>query len=178
MPVVSGPGPNGTELDQKGLTYTSDPLEADIEVTGHPIAHLWISSDNKDCDVMIFLEDVDPSGRSTYITDGRLRASLRTVNISPYNFLKLPWHRAYPADEKLLTPGEPVKLEIDMIPTPYVFKAGNRIRFAITGSQGRIYDLKKQGSPNAPTSISVYHEKSRESLVVLPVVPHAGYGYQ
>ena len=30
MSVVSGPGPDGTELDQKGLTYTSNPLEADF----------------------------------------------------------------------------------------------------------------------------------------------------
>ena len=170
MPVASGPGPEGTELDQKGLTYTSALLKSDLEVTGHPMVQLWISSDNRDCDVMVFLEDVDPTGKSTYITDGRLRVSLRTVNPPPYNFLGLPWHRAYPEDEKLLTPGEPVKLEIDMLPTAYRFKAGHRIRFVIAGSQDRIFDLRKQGSPNAPTSIRVYRSQTLGSYVVLPTV--------
>jgi uncharacterized protein len=170
MPVVWGPGPNGTELDQKGLTYTTDPLEADLEVTGHPMVQLWVSSDNKDGDFMVFLEDVDPTGKSTYITDGRLRASLRAVTSPPYDFLGLPWHRAYREDEMLLTPGQPVKLYIDMMPTSYVFKTGNRIRFTVAGSQDRIYDLKKQDSPHAPESVSVYRNKILESFVELPVV--------
>ena len=174
MPVISGAGPGGTELDQRGLTYTSEPLEADLEVTGHPMVELWVSSDNRDADFMVFIEDVDPKGRSTYITDGRLRASLRAVNTPPYNFLSLPWHRAYPEDEMLLTPRQPVKLDIDMMPTSYVFKEGHHIRFAITGSQGRIFDLKKQGNPNVPTSVSVYRKKSLESFVVLPVVTKSG----
>jgi len=33
-----------SENDRKGLTYTTDPLEHPLEVTGHPVAHLWIGS--------------------------------------------------------------------------------------------------------------------------------------
>jgi putative CocE/NonD family hydrolase len=138
------------------------------------MVQLWVSSDSQDGDFMVFLEDVDPTGKSTYITDGRLRASLRAVNTPPYNFLELPWHRGYPEDEKLLIPGQPVKLEIDMMPTSYVFKAGNRIRLAISGSQGRIYDLKKQGNPNAPASVSIYRNKNLVSFVALPVMTKSG----
>jgi predicted acyl esterase len=62
------------------------------------------------------------------------------------------------------------ELDIDMMPTSYVFKAGNRIRLAISRSQGRNYDLKKQGNPNTPTSVSTYRNKTLVSFVALPVV--------
>jgi len=64
--------------DTKGLTYTTEPLAADIEVTGHPVAQLWISSDHNDGDFVANLEEVDgTTGASVLISTGKLRASLR-----------------------------------------------------------------------------------------------------
>ena len=31
--------------DEKALTYTTLPLETDVEVTGHPVVHLWLVTD-------------------------------------------------------------------------------------------------------------------------------------
>ena len=82
-PAVSQPVPNGHEFDEKGLTYTSAPLTKNTKVNGLPVMNLWVASDNRDADFIVILEDVDPQGNSHYVSDGRLRASLRQVHQSP-----------------------------------------------------------------------------------------------
>ena len=37
--------------DEKALTYTTPPLETYVEVTGHPIIHLWLAASAPDLDV-------------------------------------------------------------------------------------------------------------------------------
>jgi hypothetical protein len=160
-PVYKGP----TEWDQKGLTYTSEPLGEDLEVRGHPLASLWLSSSTTDADVFVFLEDVDGAGNSTYVSDGRLRASLRATSNAPYNFLGLPWHRAFKEVDHPLTPGQPVQLSIDLMPTSTVFQKGHRMRFTVTGSQGRT-NYRKQ---NPPPRISIYRDRLHRSYVELPI---------
>ena len=46
--------------DAKALTYTTAPLEADTEITGHPVAHLWLTTDAPDLDIFVYLEEVEP----------------------------------------------------------------------------------------------------------------------
>ena len=60
--------------DRLSLTHTSAPLAHDTEVIGTPVARLWIASDDPDLNLYAVLEDVAPDGRSSYVTDGRLRA--------------------------------------------------------------------------------------------------------
>jgi len=58
-----------TEKDRQCLTYTSGPLEQDIEVTGHPIVNLWVSSTADNGDFFVYLEDVDERGEAYYVTE-------------------------------------------------------------------------------------------------------------
>jgi putative CocE/NonD family hydrolase len=167
-PVGAKPSYKGaSEWDQKGMTWTSEPLASDLKVTGHAIVSVWISSSSDDADVFVFLEDVDEAGNSAYVSDGRLRASLRAVHAPPYDFLDLPWHRAFKQDEHKLTPGKPVKLLIDLMPTATIFKKGHRIRVAITGSQGRT----NYARPQTPPTISIHRNRLRASHIALPVTP-------
>lgn len=163
-PVPSGKP--GTEFDLKGLTYTSEPLASDLKITGHPLITLWVASDTTDADVFVVLEDVSEDGTSQYVTDGRLRLSMRAVHDPPYDFLGLPWRRCHKEDERLLTPGTPYKVTFDLMPTSYVFKKGHRIRIAINGSQGRIVYFK----PDPPYTMTIYREQVRPSYIVLPTV--------
>jgi uncharacterized protein len=162
------PRPTGTVIDQKGLTYTTDPLGQDLTVKGHAMATLWVSSNNSDAAFWAILEDVYPDGTSYVIADGRLRASLRSVQNAPYNFLGLPWHRAYQADEQLLTYGQIVRLDIDILPTTHIFKAGHRIRLAITNTIGGMFVNLPKYDP--PSTISLYRNKVYASTLTLPVV--------
>ncbi len=159
-PITKG----ASEWDQKGLTWTSTPLSADVEVIGHPQAHLWFACSATDADIFVVLEDVDEAGNAQYVADGRLRASLRATHQPPYNFLNLPWHRSYKIDEHKLTPGQPVKLAIDMMPTAMLFKKGHRIRLALTGSQGRT-NYQQQ---TVPPTLSILRSATHVSYLSLP----------
>jgi len=163
------PRPTGKELDQKGLTYTTAPLEADLEVTGHPIVNLWITSTAPDAGLFFTLEDVDPSGNSIYVGDGRLRASLRSIHTPPFNKLGLPWHRCFQEDEQKLVSGQMVQLVTDMLPTSYVFKQGHRIRFVITALMAGWFVNPPKYDP--PPVISVYRDANHPAFITLPVIP-------
>ncbi len=162
---VLPPYKGATEWDQKGLTWTSEPLSADTEIAGHPIVSLWLSVSAEDADIFVFLENVDAEGNSVYVSDGRLRASLRAIHKPDYDFLDLPWHRAYKVDEHKLTPEKPVKLAIDLMPTATIFKAGHRIRLTVTGSQGR---TNYQQLNPAPT-LHIYRDALHPSYLALPL---------
>ena len=76
---------SATDRDAKSLHWTSPVLTEDLEVTGHPVARLWLSADAPDVDVFVHLEHVDANSVSTYVTDGRLRASHRRLHRAPYD---------------------------------------------------------------------------------------------
>jgi putative CocE/NonD family hydrolase len=161
-----------TNTDSKGLTYTTAPLNEDVEVTGHPVVHLWASSTSEDGDFHVFLEEVDgATNKSTMVTNGIMRASSRLLQRdSPWTEMGIPYHRCYEEDAKLLTPGKAVELTFDLYATSYVFRAGNRIRLTITGSNAPTYDGLVE-SP-APT-VSVYRDRGHDSYIELPVIPAA-----
>ena len=168
-PVVSMPVPSAAEFNEKGLTYTTAPLTATTKVNGLPVMTLWVASDNRDADFIVTLEDVDTQGHSYYVSDGRLRASLRQVNTPPYDFLGLPWHRAYAEDERKLSPGEPVQLEMTMMPTSYVFRKGHRMRVSVTGAVGKVFNMEPANNEDAPTRVSVYRDQDHPSFISLPL---------
>ena len=72
-------GPGGRR-DERLLTYTSGPLRGDLEVTGHPLVTLFVSSTASDGAFFVYLEDIGPDGEATYVTEGQLRAVHRRVS--------------------------------------------------------------------------------------------------
>lgn len=120
--------------DGRMAVWTSPVLEAETEVTGHALARLWIASDAEDAGIILYLEDVGPDGQTRYVTEGRLRAlpqdGARARRLSPYR----PLAPDGVADAELLTPGEPTLLEIPLMPTSWLFRAGHRIRLALAGA--------------------------------------------
>ena len=153
--------------DAKGLTYTTPPLASDVEVTGHPVIHLWITSTAKDGDFFAYLEDVDASNNSHYVTQGQLRASHRAVSTASFDYLGLPYHRSYAADASDL-PKEPVELLFDLQPTSYIFGAGHRIRLTITCADQHNF-LTPQLNP--PPTVTLYWDAKHPSYIDLPVIP-------
>jgi putative CocE/NonD family hydrolase len=153
--------------DQKALTYTTLPLEADLEVTGHPEAHLWLSTDAPDLDVFVYLEEVDGSGKSTYITEGTLRASHRSMSQAPYNNLGLPFHSHYQSDLAPISPGQPVELVFSLLPTSYRFPKGSRIRVTVAFSDADNFETPVI---DPSSTLHLLRDKNHPSFVQLPVV--------
>ncbi len=157
------------ENDAKALTFTTAPLGEDLEVTGHPVVSLWISSTAKDGDFFLYLEDVDDGGKSSYVTEGALRASHRRLSPAPYDNLGLPWHRSHREDAVPLAAG-PVELRFDLQPTSILFRKGHRIRVAITGA-----DAANHTPPQAPPPfVTLWRDRRHPSHIELPVIPDSG----
>jgi putative CocE/NonD family hydrolase len=157
-----------TVQGKKSLTYTTAPLSEALEITGHPVVHLWVTANADDADFFVYLEEVDADGYAHYISEGMLRASHRALDKAPYNNLGLPWHRSYAEDLKALPKGEPVELVFDLLPTSNIFDVGHRIRIRMTGADVDSY-LTPKLDP-APV-VTIFREAAHASYVDFPVIP-------
>jgi hypothetical protein len=77
--------------------------------------------------VFVYLEDVDSTGKSTYVTEGVLRASHRKLATPPFENFGLPWTRSYKEDISPL-PDRPTELVFDLLPTAKRFNIGHRMQ--------------------------------------------------
>ena len=159
--------PNMRSNDAKSLTYTMQPLETPVIIAGHPIVHLWLSTDISDLDVFVYLEEADGNGNSTYITEGQLRASHRTLSLPPFVNFGLPWHNYFQSELQPITAGEPVEMMFDLRPTAWQFSPGNQIRITVAFvDSGNFY------TPviDPPPSIQLLRDGTHPSFIELPLV--------
>jgi hypothetical protein len=155
-----------TANDIKGLTYTTAPLVEDLDVTGHPILHLWISSTASDGDFIGFLEEIDSKGISRYISEGCLRASHRALEQPPYENFGLPYHRSAEKDITPLVPGQAAELIFDFLPVSNIFNAGNRLRVTIVCADKD--NLETPAITPAPR-LTIFRNAKAPSRLDLPV---------
>lgn len=112
------------EAEKSSLTYTTEVLDQDVNVTGNITAAIYASSNRKDTDFVVRLTDVSPDGKSTLITDGIIRARFR-----------------YGQDKEVfMEPGKVYPFEIKLGNTSHTFKEGHRIRIAIASSNFPHFD--------------------------------------
>ncbi len=163
--------PDRAEEDSKLLTYTSLPLTKDIEITGHPVITLYVTSTATDGSFFIYLEDVDPTGKVTYITEGQLRAIHRKISADPppYNLL-VPYHSFKRKDAMPLVLGEIAELKFGLLPTSVLVKKDHQMRIAIAGHDKDTFArIPSKGTP----VITVIRNKLHPSFIDLPVIMHA-----
>ena len=150
------------------LVFQTDPLQEDVEVTGEIRVKFWASSSALDTDFTAKLVDVYPAntdypgGFDLNIGDGIVRARYRDSR----------------TEEKLMNPGDVYEFEVRLYPTSNVFKKGHRIRVDIAGSNFPRFDVNPNtGEPlndnrrEVKAINTIYHDKSRPSHILLPVIP-------
>jgi putative CocE/NonD family hydrolase len=150
------------------LAFRTEPLGADVEVTGTVEVQLFVSSSAPDTDFTAkLIDEIPPNpdyplGFDLNIGDSILRARYRESLDAP----------------KLLEPGEVVPLTIRLYPTAHVFKRGHRIRVDVSSSNYPRFDVNPNtgaplgtGRARVVAENSVWHDRDRPSRVVLPVVP-------
>jgi len=156
--------PNETREDV--VTFTTEPLAEPLEITGRIEANLQVSIDQADTDVVVWLSDVYPDGRSMLITDGAARLAARgsTSGIS------------------VLEAGEIVDVEVDLLSTSIVINKGHRVRIALSSSNSpRFLANRNNGlpfgemrrGPALPVTVTLHHEASRRSYIELPLPQRA-----
>jgi putative CocE/NonD family hydrolase len=160
--------PDRADEDRRLLTYTSAPLSADTEITGYPVINLQIASTATDGAFFVYLEDVDETGRVTYVTEGQLRALHRNISTDapPYKML-VPYHSFKKKDGLPLVPGEMTKISFGLQPTSVLIKKGHRIRIAIAGHDKDTFArIPADGTP----VITVARNKLQASSIELPII--------
>ena len=157
--------PDMAENDAKSLTYTTAPLETDLNVTGHPVVTLYVNSSTRDGVFIVLLEEVDEEGVSHYITEGVLKASHRALADASWNNIGLPFQRSYQEDLELLPENEPGELVLDLHPTSNIFNKGHRLRLTIMGADADNIEL-----PVDTPTVRIYRDQVYASRIELPVV--------
>jgi putative CocE/NonD family hydrolase len=166
--VKDGKYPAQRANDERALTYTTAPLERDLEIIGHPVAHLWFTAEVPDLDLFVYLEEVDAQGNVEYVTEGNLRASHRAVGEASFDNLGLPFHRCYEAEIAPIPAGEPLELVFDLLPTAKRFRPGTRIRASVACADADNFDTPVlDPAPRVQLLRDVIHA----SFVELPLLP-------
>jgi uncharacterized protein len=184
-----------------GVTFLTQPLKAETEITGPSAAKLFVSSETEDADLFLVLRlfapdlkeiafqgAVDPHAP---IGQGWLRASHRKLDPE----LTLSYRPYHSHDEKQpLRPGEVVELDIEIWPTCIVVPPGYRIALSVRGrdyvypggSGGRLSNMKNEFFGVGPFihddpqdrpprvfggKVTLHAGGARPAYVLLPIIP-------
>ena len=159
---------NRRDADWDLLVYETEPLAQELEITGYPVIRLNLTSTHTDGAFIVYLEDVEPSGRVKYVTEGVLRAIHRKVGEDPSRWQRpTPYHSYRSEDAQPLIPGEVAEISFGLHPTSILFPAGHRIRIAIAGHDASAFRrIPAEGTPQLWIQRSADHP----SFIELPVI--------
>jgi len=185
-----------------GLTFSTPPLDAPLEITGPVASKLFLSSSTTDADVFLVLRVFDPQGQEvtfigsndprTPVAIGWLRASHRALDPER----TLPYRPYHPHDKAVpLKPNETVELDVEIWPTSIVVPKGYTLKLSVRGKdyenekgplvlEGVKYTLTGVGPflhdhpKDRPRDIfggtsTLHFDKDKNPCVLLPVIPGA-----
>ena len=183
-----------------GLIFSMDVSDKPLEITGPVASHLVASSSTIDADMFLVLRLFDPNGDEvTFIGSndprvpvglGWLRASHRKLD----PMRSLPYRPYHNHDEiQHLTPGAPVDLDIEILPTCIVVPPGYRLALMIRGRdyendgtvlENAMYAMRGLGpfthtNPvDRPPHVfggqtTLHFQGGNEPYLLLPVIPPA-----
>lgn len=151
----TGLRPSGLPRDQRcddayALTFTSPPLTEPLEVLGFPAVTVYIAASEPVAQLAAKLCDVAPDGSSLLVTRGVLNLTHRDGHEQP----------------TALIPGTVYPVAVELTSVSHVFAAGRRVRLSIAGA-----DWPLVWPPPRRAALSLYHDTTRPSHLVLPVIP-------
>lgn len=146
------------------LRFQTPVLQKDVAIAGPVRMELWAATDGPDTDFVVKLVDVYPDGYEALVLDAPVRTRFRDGRM--------------PGEVRMMTPGAPEKLEIDLWPTALTFEKGHRIAVHVTSSNAPRFEVNPNtGEPPGTAKLkprvavnTVYLDASRPSALVLPVV--------
>jgi predicted acyl esterase len=149
------------------LVYTSPALKEGTEVSGPITATLYVSSDRKDTDFTIRLEDVYPDGHAYNLDETIQRVRYRDGYDKPV------WMEG----------GKVYKVTMSPMTTSNYFDAGHRIRVEVSSSNFPRFDRNlNTGGNNYDEATGlvahneVHHSHQYPSSLTITVVPHKAGG--
>jgi putative CocE/NonD family hydrolase len=160
------------------LSFTTAPLETDVDVTGMISVYLWVSSTAVDTDFTAKLIDQYPpttdypDGYAMILTDSVVRARLRSFTRAGDES-----RRIYAIRNEPLTPGRIYPVVVDLVGTSNLFRPGHRIRVDISSSNFPLRDANPntgepfadRNSPPMTARNTIYIGADHPSDIVLPI---------
>ncbi len=146
------------------LRFQTPALDKDMTISGPVKVELFGATDGPDTDFMAKLVDIYPDGYEALVLDAPVRTRFR--------------HGRMPDEVKMMTPGAPEALEIDLWSTAITFEKGHRIALHISSSNSPRFEVNSNtGEPAGDHKLaprvatnSVYMDATHPSSLVLPVV--------
>ena len=151
-------------------------------MTGPVALRLWMSSSGTDADLFAVIRNVAPNGTEvTYpgplpegpriaAAYGWLRASHRKLDPA-----RSTAYRPYHTHDEIqkLTPGEPVRVEIEIWPTSIVFPAGHRLVLEVGSHDDKNTTFQHSDSRDRVyAATNTIHTGGRfDSRLLLPIIP-------
>jgi putative CocE/NonD family hydrolase len=166
-------------LPQMGVSFESEALGEDTEVTGPVVLVLWIASSTEDMDIFATIRNIAPDGSDVFelgqqsqpvpVAKGWLRASHRRLDPA----LSLPFRPYHVhAAREWLEPGKPVRVEVEIWPTSMVFQRGHRIRLDVQPRDGVGSAPYTHYAADYNTGTNtIFAGGTRASYLLLPVIP-------
>ena len=141
----------GYDATGEGVTFSTAPLERDLELAGPVVAKLWVSSSTDDMDVFATLRAFGPDGReATFfsatepkapVSQGWLRVSHRRTD--PRRSTEWQPRHTHDALEPLV-PGEVYEIDVEIWPASLALPAGWRLALTLQG-----VDFQRPGEAGA-----------------------------
>jgi putative CocE/NonD family hydrolase len=183
MMGVVGMGPQGTpDPARRVLTFTTPPLEHDLEIAGPIKLVLYGASTRSDMDFFVKISDQQPQADGdrandinpaySIVTKGWLRASHRALDPDRSTDME-PYHTH--ADPEPLEPGKVYRFDISIEPQAHRFKKGDRIRLEIVNGDSALTDMlwTHYYLPEKIGTDTIHHGPECLSELILPVTEGA-----
>jgi putative CocE/NonD family hydrolase len=130
------------------LSFTSNPLDAPLEIAGHPVVSLNLSSSEPDAGLFVYLSEVEADGTVRYVTEGVLRAIHRAEAPAPRNYRTTwPWRSFARKDARPMPIGKPQQMRFALLPVAWRFAQGSRIRMSLAGADADHFVQTPHGRP-------------------------------
>lgn len=157
--------------DHRGVAFTAEPLQADLELFGAPVVVLHISAETRDAVVAVTLTEVYPDGRSRYLGNATSLASYRRLAAPPYANFDWPWQSGLAADAARATPLSQgvATLTLTLDPIARRIRQGNRLRLTVHGAD-KDNVLAASVPETMPDQLRIHHSREHDSRLLLPVV--------
>ena len=155
-----------------GIALETPPLTQDVEVTGPVAAVLWVASSTEDMDLFLTIRNIDGDGNEVLetgqqgtpvpVAKGWLRVSHRELDPE----LSLPYRPYHRHQRRLyLTPGEIVRVEVEIWPTSMVFKKGHRIRLDVQPAMASVAAPTRTTMPTTTAGRTRSMRAARRTLI-------------
>ena len=150
------------------LGYRTAPMAEDTTIMGFSQFTFYMSSEQKDTDVMVVLHDIDESGDTLYLTRDFLRASLRAID--PAKSSAEETMRSFAKSEPL-TPGQIYEMKLSIPPLGHVLRKGHSLELGIMAPSQIAQPNWGFSILDLPGRNTVYHSAQYPSSLTLAVLP-------